>query len=235
MDIEVLISEHHLCRIVDFAVEKMNPNCLIPHFETLKHFNRPMPKNWISDSGYGSEENYAYLEENEVKAYIKYNSFDKKQTKAWKKQVGRIENMTYDDELDEWTCKNNKRLVFQYESRRKTDIRTYLCTDCPNCPFQEACAKRKETKNIQVSIENQKQRKEVRVLLSTEEGDKKYRQRKMDVEPVFGQIKHNRGFNRFSLRGLSKNITEWGLICVAHSPWGSKSLKSKNKMDEKGN
>ncbi|WP_370465096.1 transposase, partial [Neobacillus kokaensis] len=39
----------------------------------------------------------------------------------------------------------------------------------------------------------------------------------MDVETVFGQIKHNRGFNRFSLRGLSKNITEWGLIFVAHN------------------
>ncbi|WP_157452456.1 transposase, partial [Bacillus sp. J33] len=40
---------------------------------------------------------------------------------------------------------------------------------------------------------------------------------KIDVEPVFGQIKHNRKFNRFSLRGLSKNTTDWGLICVAHN------------------
>lgn len=29
MDIEVLIPEHHLCRIVDLAVEKMNPNLLV--------------------------------------------------------------------------------------------------------------------------------------------------------------------------------------------------------------
>ncbi|WP_034262717.1 transposase, partial [Bacillus sp. J33] len=49
------------------------------------------------------------------------------------------------------------------------------------------------------------------------EGNKKYRSRKIDVEPVFGQIKHNRKFNRFSLRGLSKNTTDWGLICVAHN------------------
>jgi transposase len=210
-----------------------DPGCLIPHLELLKQYNRPLPKNWISDSGYGSEENYAKCEEEGIKAYIKYNTFDKEQTKAWKEQVGRIENMTYDDELDEWICKNNKRLVFQYESRRKSENgyfsikRTYLCTDCPNCPFQETCAKGKETKSIKVSIENQKQRKEVRELLCTKEGENKYRQRKMDVEPVFGQIKHNRGFNRFSLRGLSKNTTEWGLICVAHNilKWESISRK----------
>ncbi|WP_370465069.1 transposase [Neobacillus kokaensis] len=46
---------------------------------------------------------------------------------------------------------------------------------------------------------------------------------------VFGQIKHNRGFNRFSLRGLSKNITEWGLICVAHNLMKWESI-TKNQL-----
>ncbi|WP_144424232.1 transposase, partial [Aneurinibacillus migulanus] len=72
-------------------------------------------------------------------------------------------------------------------------------------------------KRITVSMENQKQRKDVRERLATEEGERKYSQRKIDVEPVFGQIKHNRQFHRFSLRGLSKNTVEWGLICAAHN------------------
>jgi len=210
-----------------------DPGCLIPHLDLLKKYNRPLPKNLIADSGYGSEENYAQCEEEGIKSYIKYNTFDVEQTKKWKDQVGRLENITYDEELDEWICINNKRLVFQYESRKKTDNeyisvkRTYLCVDCPNCPFQNACAKGKETKSIKVSMENQKQRKEVRELLSTEEGETKYKQRKIDVEPVFGQIKHNRGFNRFSLRGLSKNTTDWGLICIAHNlmKWDSVTKK----------
>jgi hypothetical protein len=46
----------------------------------------------------------------------------------------------------------------------------FICTDCPNCPFQETCAKGKETKSIKVSVEIQKRRKVVRELLSTEEG-----------------------------------------------------------------
>ncbi|HUI90601.1 MAG TPA: transposase, partial [Anaerolineales bacterium] len=29
--------------------------------------------------------------------------------------------------------------------------------------------------------------------------------------------KHNRGFRRFSLRGLKKAETEWGILCMAHN------------------
>lgn len=116
----------------------------------------------MADSGYGNEENYAYCENENVQAFVKYNTFDKEQTKAWQKQIGRVENMTYDDELDEWICANNKRLIFAYESKRKTDNgyvtlkRTYRCFECANCPFQDTCIKAKEVKSISVSVENPK-------------------------------------------------------------------------------
>ena len=44
-----------------------------------------------------------------------------------------------------------------------------------------------------------------------------YKQRKMIVEPVFGQVKEVRGFRRFSFRGLQKNDAEWSLICLTHN------------------
>lgn len=45
----------------------------------------------------------------------------------------------------------------------------------------------------------------------------RYRLRKQIVEPVFGQIKHARGFRQFLLRGLDKVRGEWALICTAHN------------------
>jgi transposase len=45
----------------------------------------------------------------------------------------------------------------------------------------------------------------------------RYRLRKQIVEPVFGQIKHARGFRQFLLRGLTKVQGEWGLICTVHN------------------
>jgi transposase len=45
----------------------------------------------------------------------------------------------------------------------------------------------------------------------------RYRFRKQIVEPVFGQIKHARGFRQFLLRGFEKVKAEWALICTAHN------------------
>jgi transposase len=45
----------------------------------------------------------------------------------------------------------------------------------------------------------------------------RYRLRKQIVEPVFGQIKHARGFRQFLLRGLDKVRSEWAMICTAHN------------------
>jgi transposase len=45
----------------------------------------------------------------------------------------------------------------------------------------------------------------------------RYRLRKQTVEPVFGQIKHARGFRQFLLRGLVKTKAEWSLICTVHN------------------
>jgi transposase len=45
----------------------------------------------------------------------------------------------------------------------------------------------------------------------------RYRLRKQTVEPVFGQIKHARGFRQFLLRGVRKVQGEWSLICAVHN------------------
>jgi hypothetical protein len=45
----------------------------------------------------------------------------------------------------------------------------------------------------------------------------RYRLRKQVVEPVFGQIKHGRGFRQFLLRGLGKVRGEWALLCTVHN------------------
>jgi transposase len=50
--------------------------------------------------------------------------------------------------------------------------------------------------------------------LRTEAGRTIYKMRKAIVEPVFGQIKEQRGFRRFSLRGLHNVQAEWKLVCA---------------------
>jgi len=53
--------------------------------------------------------------------------------------------------------------------------------------------------------------------LRTKDGQKTYSKRKESVEPVFGQIKENRGIRAFLLRGLEAVQGEWKLICLTHN------------------
>jgi len=54
-------------------------------------------------------------------------------------------------------------------------------------------------------------------FLESEEGQKLMEKRKNDVEPTFGDIKHNMGFRKFLLRQKPKITIELGLISIAHN------------------
>jgi hypothetical protein len=56
-----------------------------------------------------------------------------------------------------------------------------------------------------------------RRILATERGTELYRKRQGQVEPVFAQIKHNRGVRRFSRRGRSAVRSEWRLLTATHN------------------
>ncbi len=53
--------------------------------------------------------------------------------------------------------------------------------------------------------------------LKTKRGRTIYARRKAIVEPVFGQIKSVRGFDRFLLRSHWKVRCEWAMICMGHN------------------
>ncbi len=50
---------------------------LIPHLEGFKAAYNKLPKELVADAGYGSQENYLFLQGQNVEAYVKYNYFDK--------------------------------------------------------------------------------------------------------------------------------------------------------------
>lgn len=53
--------------------------------------------------------------------------------------------------------------------------------------------------------------------LASPRGKELYARRKTTVEPIFGDIKTNRGYRRFTRRGLTAVTSEWRLICTAHN------------------
>jgi hypothetical protein len=53
--------------------------------------------------------------------------------------------------------------------------------------------------------------------LDSPDGKARYSKRKITAEPVFGNIKANLRFRRFSRRGRHAALSEWRLICSTHN------------------
>ena len=53
--------------------------------------------------------------------------------------------------------------------------------------------------------------------IDTEEGKRLYGQRFATVEPVFGNIRHNKRLDRFTLRGQKKVDAQWKLYAMVHN------------------
>ena len=86
-------------------------NTLIPFLREAEEYLSFKYKKIIADAGYESEENYAYLDKNQQLAFIKPSNYEKSKTRKYKNDIGRIENMDYDEASDAYLCKNKKKLV----------------------------------------------------------------------------------------------------------------------------
>jgi hypothetical protein len=69
----------------------------------------------------------------------------------------------------------------------------------------------------EVSTDPMTAKEHMAAKVRTSEGKALYARRKVIVEPVLGQIKEDRGFRRFLLRGLKKIRGEWSLVCLTHN------------------
>jgi transposase len=196
---------------------------LQPHLESLKENLGKMPDTLVADAGYGSEENYEYLEKNDVEAFVKYQYFHKEQSKKWKTDPYRAENLPYDEKDDSFTCPAGQKMRFIGEKVKITDNgfrqvkRLYQAKNCKRCLMREACNKSKWNRRIEVNPNLNHYKSIIKERLCSEGGLKYRSQRPVDVEAVFGIIKGNKNYRRFLLRGLEKVEIEAGLLALAHN------------------
>lgn len=200
--------------------------CMIGHLEGFRRRFGALPSVVVADAGYGSEENYAYLERNDVRAFVKYNMFHKEQKRSFAKDPAQPKNWAFDEAADEWTCAEGRTLAFLREKRERSDlgyestVRVYRCEDCSGCPHQRKCTRSDDgskNRSIYLNPLREAYRKRAERRLTSDEGIVLRRRRATDVETVFGDIKNNWNFKRFTMRGLEKASLEWGLAALGHN------------------
>jgi len=201
--------------------------CFIPHLEKLSSTSLPMPKTVIADAGYGSEENYVYAvgdeKEQKFDFLIPYGSYIQEKTRKYKNDIKNAKNWTYLEQDDYFICPNGRKVPFKKYQNKKNrsgyeqSFKIYECEDCTDCPLKAQCTKAKGNRQVHWNTVFEEMKAKAKTALECEEKATIYARRKIEVESVFGHIKGNRSFRRFSLRGLDKVHIEFGIVALAHN------------------
>ena len=172
-----------------------------------------LPENipWSFDNGYYESGNIKFLDDEMIDGYIPDNK--KKTVPPYDKQ-----HFIYDQENDEYICPAGKPVTFlgeRYDKSKKKTVRIYKGQKCKTCPYQKICTKQKDGIRYIRSFPYRKERNAMNEKMDTEKGKEIYKLRAITVEPVFGDIKENKGMQGFFTRGIKTVRTEFNLVCTA--------------------
>lgn len=198
-------------------------NLYINHLKDYASYYGFMPQTVVADAGYGSEENYSFLseQEQEIEVYVKYSYFHKEQKKKHQLDPSQKSNLYYDKAQDCYYCPMGQRMdkVFQKTQTTKTGYEQYIdvyqAKNCQGCPLRGVCHKAKENRKVYRNAKLEFFKEKAREQLLSEQGKKHRGQRCADVEASFGQLKENKKFRRFLTRGLEKVDVELGLVTMS--------------------
>lgn len=175
----------------------------------------------VADSGYGSEENYEYLENEQIEHYVKFNYFHAEQKKAFKTNPYKVENLHYNETDDYFVCPMGQHMHFVAEYQKanahgyQSTLRKYRAKNCSKCHIRSRCFKGKGNRSIEVNFRLRAYKQKAREALNSDKGLNHRSKRPIEPEAVFGQIKYNKGFNRFKLAGIEGVKLEFALIAIA--------------------
>lgn len=159
------------------------------------------------------EQIQVYFQEEITPLLIKYAMFDKEQKRGYKQSAKNLANWHYNDKEDSYTHSDGWYYRFHHTKHQKTqtdfqqEIKVYYADEPESAP-QKGLYMNERYQNLKA--------KECQALLSPQDRQI-FAQRKIDVEPVFGQIKACLGYKRCNLRGKRQVRIDMGLVLMANN------------------
>jgi transposase len=209
--------------ITDFALFPNPTDTLtfIPFCNSFMKRYRRFPLREVADSGYGSEENYRFMEENGMEAFVKYNRFHIEQRPRYVQDPFRQDSFYYNKEEDYYVCPMGQHLR-RIGTRRgrtasgyATQSARYRAQRCEGCPLRCRCFKARGNRTIEVNYRLNGYKRKAREKLTSDEGIRQRGRRCIEPEAVFGQMKYDMAYKRFRHFGKDKVTMDFAFFAIA--------------------
>lgn len=216
---------------LDISSRPTDTRTLIPFLKDMELYLPFKYQEIVADAGYESEENYLFLEENGQLAYIKPQNYEISKTRKYRQDIGRMENMKYDEKADCYYCKNGQVLTVQYEKREKTAsgyrriVTVYRSSGCGGCPFKTDCIKGNNCKTpmedrqkvLYISKKMKEERQETIKRITSDYGTQLRMNRSIQAEGSFANIKEDMEFRRYLYRGKANVSAQSILLAIGYN------------------
>lgn len=145
-----------------------------------------------------------FLDTNKQLAFIKPSNYEISKKRKYKNDIGRIENMDYDEENDSYICKNGNSCPLHISDVLNqtgyVSVKTiYQCKECKDCPYKKECIKGNNCKNTNRRTKQSafcgknilKYREEDLERILSDEGILLRINRSIQAEGSFGELKQD--------------------------------------------
>ena len=119
-NVQIAVNSEYITGIEAFS-DRSDVRTLRPFMRRMERFHGVRYEEVAADAGYESLDNYLYLESNGQTCFIKPANYDQKKSRKFAKQIGRVENMTYDPQEDCFTCTQGRKLSLRRECTEQKD------------------------------------------------------------------------------------------------------------------
>ena len=227
--------------ITDFALFPNPTDTLtfIPFLGSFPGRYGRFPKRVVADSGYGSEENYRFMDEAGIEGFVKYNRFHLEHRPRYKPDTFHPDSLYYNEEGDYYICPMGQRMSRTGTLQTRTEggyisqSACYRAIRCKGCPLRCLCYKAKANqRTIRVNHRLNAYKRKACELLTSEEGIKERGRRCIEPEAVFGQMKSNMAYHRFRHMGKDKVVMDFTFFAIAFNI--KKLCSMMRKVDKKG-
>ena len=227
--------------ITDFALFPNPTDTLtfIPFLGSFPGRYGRFPKRVVADSGYGSEENYRFMDEAGIEGFVKYNRFHLEHRPRYKPDTFHPDSLYYNEEGDYYICPMGQRMSRTGTVQTRTEggyisqSACYRAIRCKGCPLRCLCYKAKANqRTIRVNHRLNAYKRKACELLTSEEGIKERGRRCIEPEAVFGQMKSNMAYRRFRHMGKDKVVMDFTFFAIAFNI--KKLCSMMRNVDKKG-
>ena len=211
--------------------DRTDYNTLIPVIRKHQTAFGKILKEVTADSGYCSEKNLLYLKENDIASFIKLQDHEQRKTRAYKEDIGKHYNMTYQIFEDEhyYVCHDGRELRHVGTETRKQDgytqtFEVYTCADCSGCEHKAKCLYKynpqkdvDKNKVMKINEQWEELKASSHANIESEKGILNRQIRSIQTEGHFGDIKENENFRRFNHRSTEKVYKEFLLYAIGRN------------------